>query len=219
MASEIPPRIRAFVGRSFSEADQTVWYAIREILESLRPIGLAFEDAKEAQPRPISDKVRQGIERNDFYIGILTRRLPIKDEIAEPKLTRRILESFQGSKTPTQWTASNWVVQESGFAIGKEKTVLLLIEQGVDFPTADLDADTEWIPFDRAAIAHCSSRLVSMINNLVSETLPNVPPTAQASPPQETVPSEEQPSVPATGGDFNRVMDFLNSMRSNGFGR
>jgi tetratricopeptide (TPR) repeat protein len=111
---------------------------------------------------------------------------------------------------PSQWTASNWVVQESGYALGRSKRVLLLIEQGVDFPTADLDADTEWIPFDRAAVSQCSSRLVSMIGNLISEKLPAVPSTTQVGAPQESVPPEEQRRVPPPGGDFDRVIELLN---------
>ncbi len=211
MSNGVPPiRIRAFVGRSFLEENESLWYEIRKILESLRPIGFEFEDAKEAQLRPISDKVRQGIERNDFYIGILTRRLPIKEEAAELNILKRILAAFPDPKIPSQWTTSNWVVQESGFALGKGRKVLLLIEQGIDFPSADLDADTEWIRFDRTAIPQCANRLVSMIGNLISETLPAVPTTVQVSPPQETVPPEEQHGEPPPGGDFRRVMDLLN---------
>lgn len=202
-------RIKAFVGRSFLDQDETLWYEIRKILESLRPIGFNFEDAKEAQLRPISEKVRQGIERNDFYIGILTRRLAIKEEAFEPNLFWRVFATFPDPKTPSQWTTSNWVVQESGFALGKGKKVLLLIEQGVDFPSADLDADTEWVPFNRSAIPQCANRLVSIIGNLISEKLPAVPATAQVSPPQETVPSEEQHGTPPAGGDFRRVVGLL----------
>lgn len=211
MSNEVPAiRIRAFVGRSFLKEDEALWYEIRTILESLRSIGFEFEDAKEAQLRPISEKVRQGIETNDFYVGILTRRSPIKEDAPQPSVLKRFLSSFPHPKTPTQWTTSNWVVQESGYALGRGKRVLLLIEQGVDFPTADLDADTEWIPFDRAAVSQCSSRLVSMIGNLISEKLPAVPPTTQVGAPQESVPPEEQRRVPLPGGDFDRVIELLN---------
>lgn len=210
MSDEVPPiRIRAFVGRSFLEKDETVWYEIRRILESLRPIGLVFEDAKEAQLRPISEKVRHGIERNDFYIGILTQRLPIK----ETDLLSRILAVFRGPKISSQWTTSNWVVQESGFALGKGQKILLLIEQGVHFPVSDLDADTEWVPFDRTAISQCSTRLTSMIGNLISEKLPAVPATAQVAPSEDEVPPEEQHGQPPPGRHFSRVMALLNQQQ------
>jgi len=107
MSDEISPiRIKAFVGRSFLEQDEALWYEIRNILESLRPIGFDFEDAKEAQLRPISEKVRQGIERNDIYIGILARRLSVKEDTTEPNLFGRILAAFPAPKRPSQWSTS-----------------------------------------------------------------------------------------------------------------
>ncbi len=211
MSNEIPPvRIKAFVGRSFLEQDEALWYEFRKILESLRPIGLEFEDAKEAQLRPISEKVRQGIERNDFYIGILTRRLPIGDKAIELNLLNRLWISLLPSKQSSQWTTSSWVIQESGYALGKSKKVLLLIEQGVDFPTADLDADTEWIPFGRTAVSECSTRLVSMVGHLISEKLPTVPSAVQVASPQEPSSSEEPKATPAPASDFGRVIRLLN---------
>jgi len=72
-----PVWIKAFVGRSFLTEDEAVWNEIRRVLVSLRSFGLAFEDASEPQPRPISQKIREGIERNDLYLGIFTRRFPI----------------------------------------------------------------------------------------------------------------------------------------------
>lgn len=211
MSNEIPPiRIRAFIGRSFLEQDERLWYEVRKLSESLRPIGFDFEDAKEAQLRPISDKVRQGVERNDFYIGILTRRLPVGERVTEPNVLKRVVSSLFTPKQDSQWTTSNWVVQESGYALGKGKRVLLLIEVGVDFPTADLDADTEWIPFDRSAISECSTRLVSMIGNLISEKLPVVPATVQVAPLQDTSSSEEMKFEPSPVGAFSRVIGLLN---------
>jgi len=210
MANDSPPvRIRAFVGRSFLEQDDPVWYAIRTILASLRPIGFDFEDAKEAQLRPISEKVREGIERNDFYIGILTRRSRINDQATESNLGHRFLARVLSRKA-SQWTTSNWIVQESGFALGKGKKVLLLIEQGVDFPAADLDADTEWVPFNRDSVPECANRLVSMIGRLISETLPATPATVQVSSPEKGAPSEERRPEPPPGGDIDHVIELLN---------
>jgi tetratricopeptide (TPR) repeat protein len=203
-------RINAFVGRSFLEQDDALWNEIRKILESLRPIGFGFEDAKEAQLRPISEKVRQGIEHNDFYIGILTRRLPIQREENVSNTFRRVLSALRPPKTLSQWTTSNWVIQESGFALGKGRKVLFLIEQGIEFPSTDLDADTEWIPFDRNAIPQCSNRLVAMISRLISETLPTVPPSADVLPPQETNSPEQPENMPPWLG-FENVMALVKS--------
>jgi hypothetical protein len=64
MSNETAPvRISAFVSRSFWKEDEAPWFEIRKLFESLRPLGFVFEDAKEAQLRPVSEKVRQGIEK------------------------------------------------------------------------------------------------------------------------------------------------------------
>lgn len=210
MSNEVPPaRIKAFVGRSFLEADEIVWYEVRKILESLRPIGLTFEDAKEAQLRPVSEKVRQGIERNDFYIGILTRRLPLPEQPVELSLLKRIGIAFSRPTEPSRWTTSNWIIQESGFAIGKGKRTLLLIEKAVDFPSADLDGDTEWVPFDRTIVSQCSNRLVAMITDMISQNLPTVQESVQVLPPKEAEAPEEQQVDPSERGDFSRVIELL----------
>lgn len=202
-------RLRAFVGRSFLESDEKVWQDFRNILESLRAIGLEFEDAKGAELKPISEKVRQGIERNDLYIAILTRRSHITDDISKRGFFSRIVLALQPPMSESKWTTSHWIVQESGYALGKGRRVLLLIEQGVDFPSTDLDADTEWIPFERTAIASCGSRLVSMITNLISKTLPPITETNQVAPPVVAIVDEEKRDAPAQDGDFHRVVQFL----------
>src|SRR5260370_638016 len=75
---ERPIRLRAFVGRSFLPEDEATWFEFRKIFDSLRPIGFVWEDAKESQPRPISAKVRQVIEKNDVSIDLLTRRFLLR---------------------------------------------------------------------------------------------------------------------------------------------
>lgn len=170
------------MGRSFLAADEGLWFEIRRILESLRSVGFLFEDAQEAQARPISEKVRQGITRNDIYIGILSRRLPIGIESSEESILKRLAKALRTHFEECQWTTSEWVIQESGFALGLGRRVILMIERGVAFPVADLDADTEWIPFDRNSLADCSLRLVQMISNLIAARLP-VPVTPAATAP------------------------------------
>jgi hypothetical protein len=78
MSTDQPPVwVRAFIGRSFLSDDEELWNGIRKLLESLRPAGLEFEDAAQAEPRRISKKITEKIDRNDTYIGILTRRFPV----------------------------------------------------------------------------------------------------------------------------------------------
>ena len=140
MPNDSLPRLTAFVGRSFLPEDESVWTEIRTVLDALRPLGFHFEDASQAQLRPISEKVRTGIDRNDVYVGILTRRRPIGEPYSP---FRALQQAFMKTRTEPAWTTSHWIVQESGYAIGKDKKVVFLVESGVDLPRSDLHADGE----------------------------------------------------------------------------
>lgn len=93
MTSDDPNvRLKAFVGRSFVEADEALWAEFRPQLEALRSLGFVFEDAKEAQPRPVSEKVKQGIDRNDVCIGIVSCRQPVLGSSAVLARFRPVLD-------------------------------------------------------------------------------------------------------------------------------
>jgi hypothetical protein len=122
---ERPAILTAFIGRSFEKSDSELWNEVRAILDNLRPLGLKFEDAKEAQARPISAKVQEGIGRNEIYIGILSKRHPIDDSAASGgSWRRRLRAAFASRESPLRWVTSFWVVQESGYALGRGKEVI-----------------------------------------------------------------------------------------------
>jgi len=192
MPESIPIRLSAFVGRSFLEDDKKVWHDLRDILESMRRIGLVFEDAKESQLRSISEKVKERIPRNDIYIGVLTRRHPIPD--LTPTFWNRCRSVFD-APTPKRWTTSAWVIEEIGFAIGKDRRTIVLIEEGVDFPPSDLDADTQWISFKRENLAASQSELNSMINDLIGKDFPA---SASGGTATDAPPKQEAEVLPST---------------------
>src|SRR5258708_19542872 len=101
-------RLRAFVGRSFAPEDKSLWHDVREILESFKRLGFAFEDAEEAQPKPISQKVKEGIDRSKMYIGILLRRRPFFPPPHPLTRTHCIAQFFNPPPPPaaTQWSTS-----------------------------------------------------------------------------------------------------------------
>ena len=115
-------RLSAFVGRSFLDDDKNVWNDLRDIFDSLKSIGFEYEDGKEGQIRPISEKVQEIILRHEIYIGVLTKRYPIWQ--APSSWHERWLHPL-GSYTPQKWTTSEWVIEEIGFAIGKGLKVLI----------------------------------------------------------------------------------------------
>src|SRR5258706_10859869 len=74
MQTDIPIRLKAFVGRSFADEDKSLWHQLRDLLDSYKRIGFVYEDAREFKVRPVSSKVRELIRDNEIYIGMLTRR-------------------------------------------------------------------------------------------------------------------------------------------------
>jgi hypothetical protein len=192
-------RLSALVGRSFLPGDDGLWHEIRVLLEALRPLGFAFEDAKEAQPRPVSEKVREAIKRNDIYIGVLSRRAPM---IQSEKLLARL-------RGIDKWAPPGWVVQESGYALGCGKPVVLLIESGVDFPTANLDADTEWITFDRRSVAQIAPKLTAMMNHFIAARLPAIPPPPSDRVVADVAPQDSEKETRVETPQFSDVMAIL----------
>ncbi len=88
-------RIGAFIGRSFQAEDEMVWQEVEKILTALEPLGFVFEDARKRQPRAVSEKVREGIEGNEIYLGILTRRAPIEAS-SNLSLSKRLGQPVEG---------------------------------------------------------------------------------------------------------------------------
>lgn len=164
-------RLSAFVGRSFLPEDKTIWHDLRDILDSLKSMGFEYEDGKEGQIRHISDKVKELIIRHEIYIGVLTRRFPIWQ--APSSWSERWLSPL-GSYLPQKWTTSEWVIEEIGFAIGRDRKVLLLIEEGVNFPTTDLDGDTQWILFNRENLSASQTEISQMILHLISQRVTSI---------------------------------------------
>ncbi|MGA2315440.1 MAG: hypothetical protein ABSG71_03570 [Thermodesulfobacteriota bacterium] len=148
--------ISAFVGRSFDQKEELLWAKISKCLDSLKPIGFSWEDAEEAQAKPISDKVKEKIERNDLFIGILTKGDAIISGCSTSKyiLMRKILN----------WLASYWIIQESGYAIGNGKKVIFLIETGLEIP-GGLNSDFEYIPLNRNNLSDTFLKVNQIIAN------------------------------------------------------
>ena len=150
--------ISAFIGRSFNEEDKRLWQKIATSLNSLKRIGFSWEDAEETQAKSISDKVKERIERNDIFIGILTKRDPICNTHMAIGTKHCLLAKIVG------YSASYWVIQESGYAMGKGKKVIFLIEDGLDIP-GSLNADYEYVPLYRDNLLATSTKLTEIISN------------------------------------------------------
>lgn len=146
--------MKAFVGHSFDSKDEDLVNKIMNFLSN--KVGIHCEDAEKVESKDVSDKIKEKIDRNEIFVGIFT----IDREIVQPILVQEVcpksfvqrLKSWIKPKPPrislpSIFTTSNWVIQESGYAIGrKDKEIIFLVEKGIyNFP--ELQGDREIIFF------------------------------------------------------------------------
>jgi hypothetical protein len=89
----------------------------------------------------ISEKVKRLIEEQSIFVGIFTRR----DKIARKP----------------EWTTSAWVIDEKAYAVGRQKPLILLREQGVG-SIGGIQGDYEYLDFSREALEGLALRLVQL---------------------------------------------------------
>lgn len=143
-------KINAFVGHSFEDGDKEVTRVFLDYFTTLsRFPGLNFswEHAEEAQTIAISKKVKEKISGKNLFIGIFTKKeRVIKNNLLKKSLVKsNILLSNENNY---EWKTSDWVLQELGYCLGKEMSIIILLEKGVR-PISGLQADHEYIEFDR----------------------------------------------------------------------
>jgi len=156
--------LTAFVARSFDSADEQRIRPIRTFLESFRKAGFLCEEAEAAEVESVSAKVRRMIDEREVFVGFFTKKHAIHH------IDSRLRERFRfllGRSSPDRWTAPSWVLQESGYALGAKKKLILLREDGVEIP--GLQGDLEYIPFNSSNPAMIFSRLSEMINDLLAK--------------------------------------------------
>jgi len=145
--------MKAFVAHSFQKKDEQIVNAIIKFLEAT---GLECETGIWAENKPIAEKIKERIKNSDIFIGIFT----CDKEICAKK---RLL--CHRSKDNISYTTSNWVIQESGFAIGSSRELIFLLEEGVDqFP--GLQGNLEFIRFNRDRLQELFLKVSEMVTSL-----------------------------------------------------
>lgn len=123
-------KTKAFIAHSFLDEDKPLINKFLGYLDSFKDI-LEWEHAKEPQPMGLSNKVKEMMKDKDVFIGIFTRKYSI------------------GIWTK-KWLPSLWIVQESGYAVGKEMKLIFLVEDVISKNDLEgLQADYELIFFPR----------------------------------------------------------------------
>src|SRR5215470_5783852 len=150
-------KLTAFIARSFHEADNKRLRPILEFLDTFQKAGFFCMSAEPAEVESVSEKVRRIIGDSEVFIGFFTRKHPVYD-LGSTWIDR--LAILPGIR-PILWTAPAWVLQESGYALGRQKDVILLREEGVEIP--GLQGDLEYVPFDSDNPTTVYGKLSSMI--------------------------------------------------------
>lgn len=198
--------VSAFIGRSFNKAGEPLWIEISKFLDSLKKVGFDWENAEEGQARPISDKVKEKIARNDIFIGILLKR----DLICSKRLS--LLGRYHISET-INWTTSYWIIQESGYAIGKGRKVIFLIEDGLNIP-GGLNADFQYVDIYRNTLSATFTKLNEIITDEISlkvryiEAQPSLKSVGVLSPQRSEI-QEQEKVVEEKTLNFGKVIDAI----------
>jgi hypothetical protein len=109
----------------------------RELRKFLELLRFDVQEADEYQAMPIPVKVQQLIERQDIYLGLVTGR-----------------------------REHSWLVAEAAFARGKNRHVIMVVEDGSEFNPTIQGRDYEQILFPRQSVEKSFVRLLQEFRSL-----------------------------------------------------
>lgn len=184
-------QLSAFVGHSFLEIDQLVVTRILAVLDTISKLmpGFEWDHAQAAEPKELSQKVKEKMAGKNLFIGICTA----KERVIDPQKLRRRwwflrdeVIAERGNFVPK---TSDWIIQEIGMAVGREMQIVLLVEQGLREP-GGLQGDLEYIPFNRSEPEKCLEKLAEMLRSLVPLAAPAGEATQAASSAEAEIPGQ-----------------------------
>ncbi len=192
-------QIRAFVGHSFTDDDEAVVHSFLKYFYQISDLypHFTWAHAEAAEPKILAEKVLSLISDKNVFIGICTRKEKVISplDLVETTFPRGFLKA---KVDRFFWKTSDWIIQEIGLAIGKQLSVILLLENGVRAP-GGLQGNLEYISFDRNFPDKCFGKILEMLKALSPK-----PATSKAALPEaKSVPeTPEEESVPSTGIDL-----------------
>lgn len=156
--------IKAFVGHSFTPDDEAVVTNFLTFFTQLNGIlaNFAWTHAEEAEPKELTKKILKRIDDCNTLIAICTK----KEMVLPPEAIRQsIFRTSRINNSLVEWKTSDWIIQEIGLAIGRNMSVIILLEEGCRRP-GGLQGDIEYIPFDRSSPEKAHGKLLEMIKAL-----------------------------------------------------
>ena len=164
-------QLRAFVAHSFWDNDQALVNIFCEYFDKIRDMGIGFswDHAKAAEAKELAEKVLSLIQDKNVFIGICTNneRAINAAELKPGRLRRRMLSADQAKYS---WKTSDWIIQEIGLAVGRDMSLILLIEKGLR-PPGGLQGNIEYIEFVRESPERCFGKILDMIRSLRPKTM------------------------------------------------
>lgn len=150
--------MKAFIGHSFDDKDKEI---INKIIEHIESLEVKCETGEKPRYGYVAEKVKKRIMNNDIFVGIFT---------CDEKI---LLKNEQPSKEDF-YTTSNWVIQESGFAIAENKKLIFLVENRIyKFP--GLQGDQEYILFSRDLLETAFTKINYMVLSMRDKTSKEIP--------------------------------------------
>jgi tetratricopeptide (TPR) repeat protein len=189
--------MKIFVGHSFDDRDSAVIGKFLKFLGSREELEVVT--GEKVQNQSVADKVRSRISESDAFAGIFT----CDEEIKTGKCFLRKGKDH---------TTSNWVIQESGFALGRDKPIILIVERGIcRFP--ELQGDLELIHFDRNNLAEPFIRLNQMIDSLLGKekAITSAPVYEKLQAPEEAEKEEERETPVGKEDAFTKYQQALDT--------
>jgi hypothetical protein len=126
--------ISAFVGHSFLDVDKEVVKTFLDFFDRIKLLLASFGIMPEAaEPKILSQKVREKMEGKNLFIGICTPR----EYVVGPHAVKKWWFGSNICKIQEnglQWKTSDWILQEIGFAFAKDMKIMLLLEEGMREP-------------------------------------------------------------------------------------
>ena len=154
--------VSAFIGHSFTENDESV---IRRFLDYFNTLTfLTWENAQCAELGDIKDKILEKMREKDIFIAICTEdKRSFRSSCTKRScfISKKVfIEENNCEKNP-----SDWILLEIGVAIGMEKKIILLIEEGVKIPN-ELLGNKEYITFSKESPSKSFKKFNEMIFSL-----------------------------------------------------
>lgn len=116
---------------------------------------------EQAESKSIASKVKSKIDECEIFVGLFTADKPVFEK-------KKILFGFSKFDV-NSYTTSNWVLQELGYAVGKNKHVIVITEKKLHrFPNLHSD-DTHVIEFNRDSLELAFQGISEMIKSIEKE--------------------------------------------------